>query len=233
MQASRTLRGSGIALAVLVAACSSASGRATSADASSRGDGAATDGSAHATHDASPRDAKRRDAPPADAGADGIAQPTDAGEDVAEDVAFVPAAQAFPITPSNSAEIQLFRVVMPYDYVVLASIVLKGQGYTPRLILVNMPALVHDDACYVNEATSFIDYNWTNAVLQLKSSRPSIRQIANTLANSLNLGWTTASEFTYSNGLGQVLATVVETEPPSSDPVAGQNPPSQPMVIDF
>src|SRR5208283_1492429 len=122
---------------------------------------------------------------------------------------------------------------MPYDYVILASIVLKGQGYAPRLILVNMPGIVRDDACYVSEATSFIHYNWTNSVLQLRSSRPSIRQIANTLANSLNLDWTTASEFTYSNGLGQILATVVETEPSSTDPVPGQTPPSPPMVIDF
>jgi hypothetical protein len=149
------------------------------------------------------------------------------------DVAFVPALQALPINPSNSTPFQLFRAVMPYDYAILASIVLKGQGYTPRLIVVNMPGIVCDDVCYVNEAASYIHYNWTNAVLQLRASRPSIRQIANTLANSLSLDWTTASEFTYSNGLGQILATVVETEPPSSDPVAGQNPPSQPMVIDF
>src|SRR5208283_2841637 len=114
---------------------------------------------------------------------------------------------------------------MPYDYVILASIVLKGQGYAPRLILVNMPGIVHDDACYVNEASSFIHYDWSNSTLQLESSGASIRHIANTLASSLNLNWTSASEFTYSNGMGQLLATVVETDPPSSDPIPGQNPP--------
>ena len=149
------------------------------------------------------------------------------------DLAFVPAEQAIPITPGNSAPCQLYRIVMPYDYVILASIVLKGQDYTPRLILINMPGSTGTMFCYVNEASSYIHYNWTNAVLQLHSSRPSIRQIANALANSLSLDWTSASEFSYSNGLGQILATVVETEPPSSDPVAGQVPPSQPMVIDF
>jgi hypothetical protein len=149
------------------------------------------------------------------------------------DLAFVPAAQALPISSSQSTPFQIFRVVMPYDYVILASIVLKGQGYTPRLILVNMPGIVHDDACYVNESTSFIHYDWANSTLQLEGSGASIRQIANTLANSLKLDWTSASEFTYSNGLGQLLATVVETEPPSSDPVPGQVPPSPPMVIDF
>jgi hypothetical protein len=149
------------------------------------------------------------------------------------DLAFVPAAQEFSVPPSNSAGLQLYRVIMPYDYAILASIVLKGQGYTPRLIVVNMPGIVSDDGCYVNEASSFIHYTRTNAAIQLQRSGSSIRQIATTLANSLSLDWTSASEFTYSNGLGQILATVVETEPSSSDPVAGQNPPSQPMVIDF
>lgn len=162
-----------------------------------------------------------------------IAQGTPGQAQDVLDLAFVPAEQAVPVIPSNSISCQLFRVVMPYDYAILASIVLKGQNYTPRLILINMPGIIRDDVCYVNEAASFIHYNWSNAALQLESSRPSIRQIANTLANSLSLDWTSASEFSYSNGLGQILATVVETEPPSSDPVAGQAPPSQPMVIDF
>ena len=149
------------------------------------------------------------------------------------DLAFVPAAQALPVSSSPSTAFQVYRVVMPYDYIILASIVLKGQGYAPRLILVNMPGIVRDDVCYVNESSSFIHYNWTNSTLQLEGSSPSIRQIANSLASSLNLDWTSASEFTYSNGLGQLLATVVETEPPSSDPIPGQNPPTPPMVIDY
>jgi hypothetical protein len=148
-------------------------------------------------------------------------------------LAFVPAAQTFPITPGPSPCPQFFRALMAYDYVILASIVLKGQGVTPRLIVVNMPNFGLDDACYVNETGSFIHYNWTNFTLQLQNSRPSIRQIANTLASSLHLNWTSASEFTYSNGLGRILATVIETEPPSSDPIPGQSPPGPPMVIDF
>jgi hypothetical protein len=157
---------------------------------------------------------------------------TPAGQDLL-DLAFVPAAQEFPLAPSNSSPFQLFRVIMPYDYAILASIVLRGDGYTPRLIVVNMPGIVSDDGCYVNEAKSFICYDRTNATVQLQASGPTIRQIAKTLANSLDLDWTSASEFSYSNGLGRILATVVQTEPASSDPVAGQNPPSQPMVIDF
>jgi hypothetical protein len=96
-----------------------------------------------------------------------------------------------------------------------------------------MPGVVADDACYENNSGSFIHCIHTNYSLQLISSGSTIRQIATTLASSLNLDWTSASEFTYSNGLGQVLATVIETEPPSADPVAGQNPPSAPIVINF
>jgi hypothetical protein len=124
---------------------------------------------------------------------------------------------------------------MPYDYAILADQVLlrnTNAACTPRLIVVNMPGDV-DDVCYVNQFNSFIHYTRTNSTLQLFSSGSTIRQIANTLASSLNLDWTSASEFTYSNGMGQVLATVIETEPPSSDPVAGQNPPSAPIVINF
>jgi hypothetical protein len=149
------------------------------------------------------------------------------------DVTFVPATQTLPVGATPGVPLQYFQVAMPYDYAILADqVLLDNSNYTPRLIVVNMPGLV-DDACYVNQSSSFIHYTRANTALQLFSSGPTIRQIANTLASSLNLDWTSASEFTYSNGMGQVLATVIETEPPSSDPVAGQNAPSSPIVINF
>ena len=148
------------------------------------------------------------------------------------DLAYVPAAQIAPLpTTTSSARMQFFRVVMPYDYIILAGLVLPAKGYTARLVVVNMPGL-NDDACYVSQAGSYIHYSQTNSVLQLAGAGSTIRQIATTLANSLNLDWTTASEFTYSNGMGQILATVVEADPASSDPVAGQNPTSS-IVINF
>jgi hypothetical protein len=149
------------------------------------------------------------------------------------DVAFVPGTQTVSVGTTNGAPFQYFQVAMPYDYAILADqVLLANSNYTPRLIVVNMVGLV-DDACYVNQSSSFIHYMHTNSALQLFSSGSTIRQVANTLAGSLNLDWTSASEFTYSNGMGQILATVIETEPPSSDPVAGQNPPSSPIVINF
>jgi hypothetical protein len=148
------------------------------------------------------------------------------------DLAYVPAAQITPLPATmSSAQAQFFRVVMPYDYIILAGSVLPGKGYPSRLIVVNMPGL-NDDACYVSQAGSFIHYNQTNSALQLQGSGSTIRQIATTLAGSLNLDWTTASEFIYSNGMGQILATVVETEPASSDPVAGTTPTSA-IAINF
>jgi hypothetical protein len=148
------------------------------------------------------------------------------------DLAFVPSAQVVPLSNTTaSGQMQYFRVIMPYDYIILAGMVLPGKGYTARLIVINMPGL-NDDACYVSQASSFIHYNQTNSVLQLEGAGSTIRQIATTLANSMNLDWTTASEFTYSNGMGQILATVVEADPASSDPVAGQNPTSS-IAINF
>jgi hypothetical protein len=149
------------------------------------------------------------------------------------DIAFVPGTKTLVLTATNAACLHYFRAVMPYDYIILADQVLPAKGYTPRLIVVNMPGIVCDDACYVNQTSSFIHYTRTNCALQLISSGSTIRTIATSLANSLNLDWTSASEFTWSNGLGQILATVVETEPPASDPVAGQNPPGPSIVIDF
>jgi hypothetical protein len=149
------------------------------------------------------------------------------------DVAFVPGTLTVALSPGRSAPFQYFRAIMPYDYIILADQVLPGKGYTPRLIVVNMPGIVCDDACYVNQNSCFIHYSHTNSVLQLIASGATIRNVASALAEWLQLDWTSASEFTWSNGMGQILATVIETEAPSSDPVAGQNAPGPPIQIDF
>ncbi len=151
------------------------------------------------------------------------------------DLAFVPAAEELPVTPADSilGPITYFRAVMPYDYVVLAGTVLTGQGYRPRMVVVNMPGIISDDACYVTEGSSFIHYDRSSYALQLQGSGPTIRAIAAKLATSLGLDWTSASEFTYSNGIAQIVATVVQTEPSSSDPVPGKTAPKPSTTIDF
>jgi hypothetical protein len=151
------------------------------------------------------------------------------------DIAFVPAAEALPLSQAESASglITYYRALMPYDYVILAGNVLTGQGYRPRMVLVNMPGIVCDDACFVTEGSSFIHYDRSSYALQLQGSGPTLRAIATKLSSTLGLDWTSASEFTYSNGISQIVATVVQTEPASSDPVPGKTAPSLSTKIDF
>lgn len=151
------------------------------------------------------------------------------------DLVFVPAAEELPISRTNStpSRVEYYRAMMPYDYVVFADNVLAAQGYRPRMVIVNMPGIISDDTCYLSEGSSFIHYDRSSYVLQLEGSGPTIRAIATTLATSLGLDWTSASEFTYSNGVAQIVATVVQTEPASSDPVPGKTPPKPSSAIDF
>jgi hypothetical protein len=145
--------------------------------------------------------------------------------------ALVPAAQNYEVIDTTPPTCEFYRVVMPYDYMVLADAVLSNQGYTNRLVLVRMPGIPSDDVCYVAPQGSFLFYDTTNCAFALQPSNPSIRQIANTLSTWLGQNWTSASEFSYSNGVSTILATVVETEPASSDPVAGASAAS--IQIDF
>jgi chitodextrinase len=146
-------------------------------------------------------------------------------------LAFVPAAQNYEVIDTTPPASEFYQAVMPYDYMVLADSVLSGQGYTNRLVLVRMPGISSDDVCYVTPQSSFLFYDTTNQAFELEPSSSTIRQIATTLSTSLGQNWTSASEFAYSNGVSTILATVVETEPASSDPVAGASTPS--IQIDF
>jgi hypothetical protein len=159
------------------------------------------------------------------------APPTNQGAPSTISLAFVPAAQNYEVIDTTPPTCEFYQVVMPYDYMVLADSVLCGQGYTNRLVLVRMPGISSDDVCYVTNQNSFLFYDTTNRAFALEPSGSTIRQIATTLSTSLGQNWTSASEFAYSNGVTAILATVVETEPPSSDPVAGASTPS--IVIDF
>jgi hypothetical protein len=147
-------------------------------------------------------------------------------------MAFVPALQNYTVIDSNAPACEYYQVVMPYDYMVLADSVLCSQGSTNRLVLVRMPGISSDDVCYVTNQNSYLFYDATNQAFALEpSSGATIRQIATSLSTWLGQNWTTASEFTYSNGVSSILATVVETESPGSDPVAGAAAPS--LQIDF
>jgi hypothetical protein len=139
------------------------------------------------------------------------------------DNAYMPASQSCTVTQFQDV-VRFFRAVMPYDYPILAAIVLPAKGYGTRLISVNMPGITYYDVCYISQDNSYIQFDGQRYVMTLQPAQGStIRLIATTVAASLNLNWTSASEFYYTNGQSQVLATVVETDPPSSDPVANYN----------
>jgi hypothetical protein len=104
------------------------------------------------------------------------------------------------------------------DYATLAASVLKEKGYTPRLMAVRMPGVVHV-VCYVQETHSYLDYNLRKYPSRTVASGSSISEIADQVAASYGLKWTSASEFTYSDRTKRLVATVVT---PAKDPAASK-----------
>ena len=98
------------------------------------------------------------------------------------------------------------------DYATLAAAVLKEKGYTPRLITVRMPKVIHV-VCYIEETHSYLDYNVRNKFIRTVGCGNSISDIAAKVAASYHEEWSSASEFTYEDGLKRLVATV--TEPPA------------------
>ncbi len=146
-------------------------------------------------------------------------------------LALVPALQYYQVDEANFSPSEFYRVVMPYDYSILAGGVLSAAANPSRLILVRMPGISGDDVCYVTPQSCFLFYDAPNMAFAVEPSGPTIRQIATTQSGWRGQNWTSASEFSYSNGVSAILATVVETEPASSDPVASSS--STGIIIDF
>ena len=144
--------------------------------------------------------------------------------------AFAPALQQFAL-PASGQGFELYRASIPYGYAVLANATLSSKGYQTRLIAVRLPGIDSRDVCYVASEGGFIDYDSQTATLTLQPAGPTIREIAAALAGSLQMDWTSASEYVITNNLRQVLATVVKTDPASSDPSAGQA--ASPIKINF
>ena len=144
---------------------------------------------------------------------------------------FVPGAEWF-VDPEPSTEgLRYYRAVMPYDYSILADILLKPKGYGTRLVAVRMAAADAYSICFVPEESGCLRYQPDKGSLQVISSGPTIREMATHIAQSLSENWTSASEFIYTNGTKLLVATVVKTDPPSADPSPGG--PSTGIVIDF
>jgi hypothetical protein len=95
------------------------------------------------------------------------------------------------------------------DYAILASNVLRGHRYTPRLIAVRMARVVHV-VCYIAEINAYLDYNLRAKGNGLVECRPEIAEVARNVAKSYGVKWSSASEFTFQDGTKRLVQTVVE-----------------------
>lgn len=137
--------------------------------------------------------------------------------------AFVPSIETWTDdeTSTNSSDMKFYRIFMPNGYAVVADEVLKTQGFNTRLIAVRLAGLNAYVVCYVTEEGIYLDYNDETFVVKTHQSGATIREVATTVSTALGQNWTSASEFTVVNDLKQILATVVQTDPPSNDPPLG------------
>ncbi len=121
------------------------------------------------------------------------------------------------------------------DYAVLADHVLPDRGYETRLIHVRLAGMVAHAVCYVTEDKAYLDYNNRAVFFRLTKAKPSLRAIAEKVADSLNANWTSASEFVYSYKTDRkiITATVVQTADPADDPPPQKaHPPRSSLLVE-
>lgn len=107
------------------------------------------------------------------------------------------------------------------DYAVMADHVLSRRNYRTRLIRVELAGTnICHVVCYVTEQKAYLDYNNRRFFFNLERSRPSLRVIAEKVADSFEKNWTSVTEYTYTyaDPRQQTVWTVVKTEPPELDP---------------
>jgi hypothetical protein len=109
------------------------------------------------------------------------------------------------------------------DYATLADAILAEKGYATRLVAVRMPGLLTHVVCYVVEDRIYLDYNNRSYLVKTERAKPGLREIASKVAKSFNASWTSASEFTYTNGFKRMIATAVHTD-------KGDQPPAAPSL---
>jgi hypothetical protein len=94
------------------------------------------------------------------------------------------------------------------DFAILAAMLLRERGYTPRLIAVRMPAEVHV-VCYISEIGGYLDYNLRNARHPVVPSPPALDEIAHRVAAAFRQPWTSVSEFTFDNRTKYLVRTML------------------------
>lgn len=98
------------------------------------------------------------------------------------------------------------------DYSILADKVLRKHGFTTKLVSVRMPGLLTHVVCYVVEEKVYLDFNNRVYLSRTERSDPDLRSIAQKVARSFEANWTSVSEFTYRDGVKQLVQTVSKTD---------------------
>jgi len=107
------------------------------------------------------------------------------------------------------------------DYAIMADHVLSRRDYHTRLVRVDLVGTnISHVVCYVTEQKVYLDYNNRRFFFNLERSRPTLRAIAEKVADSFEKNWTSATEYTYAyeDPRPQTVWTVVKTESAELDP---------------
>ncbi len=107
------------------------------------------------------------------------------------------------------------------DYALLADHVLSHKGYHTRFVQVSLAGSdIAHAICYILENRAYLDYNNRRYEMNLERAPPTLRGIAQKVADAFEKNWTTATEYTFSyeDYRKHSRYTVVKTDPPDQDP---------------
>ncbi len=121
------------------------------------------------------------------------------------------------------------------DYALLADVVLRKHGFTTRLISIRMPGLLTHVVCYVVEEKVYLDFNNRVYLSRTEKADPDLREIAQKVARSFEANWTSVSEFTYRDGVKELVQTISKTDAYAGkgESKAPETPGKKKIVIDF
>ena len=107
------------------------------------------------------------------------------------------------------------------DYAIMADHVLSRRSYHTRLVRIELVGTnISHVVCYVTEQKAYLDYNNRRFYFNLERSKPTLRAIAEKVADSFEKNWTSVTEYTYTyaDPRQHAVWTVVKTEPAELDP---------------
>jgi hypothetical protein len=72
-----------------------------------------------------------------------------------------------------------------------------------------MPGVTHV-VCYIEETHSYLDYNFRGYTVAISGRDNVLETIAENVARSYGVRWSSVSEFTYGAGVKRLVQTVIE-----------------------